>query len=58
VYGFCFLHTQICGAVRKFRTVEKRMIMVGYIFCIMISFTAGFLMSAMLGSMDQEDDEK
>ena len=31
--------------------------MIGYIFCILLSFTAGFLMSAMLGSTDREDDE-
>lgn len=32
--------------------------MIGYIFCILLSFTAGFLMAAMLGSTDQEDDEE
>ena len=31
--------------------------MVGYIFCIMISFTTGFLMAAVLGSTDGEDEE-
>lgn len=32
--------------------------MIGYIFCIFLSFTAGFLMAAMLGSTDREDDEE
>ena len=32
--------------------------MVGYIFCIMIIFTAGFLMAAVLGTTDGEDDEE
>ena len=32
--------------------------MIGYIFCIFLSFTAGFLMSAVLGSTDREDDEE
>lgn len=32
--------------------------MIGYIFCIFLSFTAGFLMSAVLGSTDGEDDEE
>ena len=31
--------------------------MIGYIFCIFLSFTAGFLMSAVLGSTDGEDEE-
>ena len=31
--------------------------MIGYIFCIFLSFTAGFLMAAVLGSADQEDEE-
>lgn len=31
--------------------------MVGYIFCIMISFTVGFLMAAVLGTTDEEDEE-
>ena len=31
--------------------------MIGYIFCILLSFTAGFLMSAMLGSTDGDDEE-
>ena len=32
--------------------------MIGYVFCIFLSFTAGFLMSAVLGSTDGEDDEE
>ena len=32
--------------------------MIGYVFCIFLSFTAGFLMSAVLGSTDREDDEE
>ena len=31
--------------------------MIGYIFCILFSFTAGFLMSAVLGSTDGDDEE-
>ena len=31
--------------------------MIGYIFCIFLSFTAGFLMAAVLGTTDVEDDE-
>jgi hypothetical protein len=30
--------------------------MIGYIICIAISFTAGFLMSAVLGTTDGEDE--
>ena len=32
--------------------------MIGYIFCIFLSFTAGFLMASVLGSTDGEDDEE
>ena len=31
--------------------------MIGYVFCIFLSFTAGFLMASVLGSTDGEDDE-
>jgi hypothetical protein len=31
--------------------------MIGYIFCIFLSFTAGFLMSAVLGSTDGDEEE-
>ena len=31
--------------------------MIGYIFCIFLSFTAGFLMAAVLGTTDGEDEE-
>ena len=31
--------------------------MIGYIFCILFSFNAGFLMSAVLGSTDGDDEE-
>ena len=31
--------------------------MIGYIICIAISFTAGFLMAAVLGTTDGEDEE-
>ena len=31
--------------------------MIGYIICIAISFTAGFLMAAVLGTTDRDDDE-
>ena len=31
--------------------------MIGYIFCIFLSFTAGFLMASVLGSTDGEDEE-
>ena len=31
--------------------------MIGYICCIFLSFTAGFLMSAVLGSTDGDDEE-
>jgi hypothetical protein len=30
--------------------------MIGYIICIAISFTAGFLMAAVLGTTDGEDE--
>ena len=30
--------------------------MIGYIFCILLSYTAGFLMAAVLGTTDEEDD--
>ena len=30
--------------------------MLGYIFCILLSYTAGFLMAAVLGTTDEEDD--
>lgn len=32
--------------------------MIGYIFCIMTSFTVGFLMAAVLGNVDREDEEE
>jgi hypothetical protein len=31
--------------------------MIGYIICIAISFTAGFLMAAVLGTTDGEDEK-
>jgi hypothetical protein len=31
--------------------------MIGYILCILLSFTAGFLMASVLGSTDGEDEE-
>jgi len=31
--------------------------MIGYILCILLSFTAGFLMAAVLGTTDGEDEE-
>ena len=31
--------------------------MIGYVFCIFLSFTAGFLMSAVLGSTDGDEEE-
>ena len=31
--------------------------MIGYVFCIFLSFTAGFLMAAVLGTTDGEDEE-
>ena len=31
--------------------------MIGYIFCILLSYTAGFLMAAVLGTTDEEDEE-
>jgi len=30
--------------------------MIGYVFCIFLSFTAGFLMAAVLGTTDGEDE--
>jgi len=30
--------------------------MIGYVFCIFLSFTAGFLMASVLGSTDREDE--
>ena len=32
--------------------------MIGYILCIFLRFTAGFLMSAVLGSTDGEDEDE
>lgn len=31
--------------------------MIGYVFCIFLSFTAGFLMASVLGTTDGEDEE-
>ena len=32
--------------------------MIGYIFCILLSFTVGFLMAAVLGSTNGEDEDE